>query len=69
MQKPYKDNEKSEKQCCVPGCKTFLKKNLLHKIPDADKCFYHHAKLVRNNPKYLSPAERLAYPQNTTPIV
>jgi hypothetical protein len=37
MRKLFKFSEKSEKKC--QGCDTKLKKNLIHKKPDADKCY------------------------------
>jgi hypothetical protein len=41
----------SNKKCRI--CGRLLKQNLISRNPDADKCFGHHMKLVRKNPKYF----------------
>ena len=50
MKKPFSFLELSNKKCIVCGCK--LKKNLVEKNPDADRCFEHHMQQVRKNPRY-----------------
>ena len=51
MKKPYKFDELSDKVCNVDGCNKKIKKNLLSRNPNATKCFDHHMKLVRKNPR------------------
>jgi hypothetical protein len=39
-------------QCVEKGCETQLKQNLIDRNPDATRCYKHHMKRVRKNPRY-----------------
>jgi len=53
---------KSMVKCSIPGCKLFIKQNLIDRQPKADKCFGHYMELVRKNIFYKN-GRRIQHPK------